>query len=47
MNTVIIETKDIVKRFGEVTALDHVSFQIRRGEIQGLTGGWFQNPEDQ
>lgn len=38
MNTVIIETKDIVKRFGEVTALDHVSFQIRRGEIQGLIG---------
>lgn len=38
MNTVIIETKDIVKCFGEVTALDHVSFQIRRGEIQGLIG---------
>ena len=38
MENVIIETRDIVKKFGEVTALDHVSFKIRRGEIQGLIG---------
>ncbi len=35
---VFLETKEIVKKFGEVTALDHVSFQVRRGEIQGLIG---------
>lgn len=35
---VLIELKEIVKKFGEVTALDRVSFQVRRGEIQGLIG---------
>jgi ribose transport system ATP-binding protein len=35
---VLLEIKDIVKKFGEVTALDHVSLQIRRGEIHGLIG---------
>jgi len=37
-NTLILEVKDIVKRFGEVTALNQVSIQIRAGEIQGLIG---------
>ena len=37
-NKVFIETNEIVKKFGEVTALNHVSFQVRRGEIQGLIG---------
>ncbi len=37
-NTLLLEVKDIVKRFGEVTALDHVSLQVREGEIHGLIG---------
>lgn len=35
---VFLEAKEITKKFGEVTALDHVSIQIRRGEILGLIG---------
>lgn len=34
----ILEIKDVVKKYGEITALDHVSLQIRRGEIHGLIG---------
>lgn len=35
---VLLEVKNIVKKFGEVTALKGVSFSVRRGEIQGLIG---------
>lgn len=39
MNTEnIIETKDLVKRFGDFTAVDHITFQVRRGEIFGFLG---------
>lgn len=34
----ILEVKDIVKKYGEVTALNRVSIKIRSGEIQGLIG---------
>jgi branched-chain amino acid transport system ATP-binding protein len=34
----LLELDDVVLRFGGVTALDHVSFGIRRGEILGLIG---------
>ncbi len=37
-NKVLLEIKNVVKKFGEVTALDGVSFEIRKGEIQGLIG---------
>ncbi|WFR56700.1 sugar ABC transporter ATP-binding protein [Anaerocolumna sp. AGMB13025] len=37
-NTVLLEVKDIVKKFGEVTALNQVSLEIRGGEIHGLIG---------
>ncbi len=37
-NTLVLEVKDIVKRFGEVTALNQVSLQVKGGEIQGLIG---------
>jgi ABC-2 type transport system ATP-binding protein len=30
--------RDVVKRFGSTLALDHVDFEIRRGEILGLLG---------
>ncbi len=33
-----IVVSDIVKRFGDFTAVDHVSFQVERGEIVGFLG---------
>ncbi len=33
-----IEAEGLTKRFGEFTAVDHVSFRIRRGEIFGFLG---------
>ncbi|MDR3214203.1 MAG: ATP-binding cassette domain-containing protein [Azoarcus sp.] len=33
-----VEVRDLVRRFGDFTAVDHVSFQVRRGEIYGLLG---------
>ena len=35
---VVVEVKDLVRRFGAFTAVDHVSFEVRRGEIFGLLG---------
>jgi len=37
-NDVILEFKDVTKKFPGVTALDNVSFSIRRGEIHGICG---------
>lgn len=34
-----IEVTDCVKRFGEVLAVDHVSFSIKRGQTVALLGG--------
>ena len=33
-----ITVSDLVRRFGTFTAVDHVSFSVRRGEIFGLLG---------
>ena len=33
-----IEVRDLVRKFGDFTAVDHVSFSVRRGEIFGLLG---------
>ncbi|MBA7535440.1 Lipopolysaccharide export system ATP-binding protein LptB [subsurface metagenome] len=35
---VILETKELTKSFGGLTAVDHVSFSLRRGEIRALIG---------
>ncbi|HEX4889449.1 MAG TPA: ribosome-associated ATPase/putative transporter RbbA [Alphaproteobacteria bacterium] len=35
---IAIEAKDLTMRFGDFTAVDHVNFSIRRGEIFGFTG---------
>ena len=35
---VVIEVKDMDKRFGSTVALNHVSITVKRGEIQGLIG---------
>jgi ABC-2 type transport system ATP-binding protein len=33
-----VQVRDLVRRFGTFTAVDHVSFEVRRGEIFGLLG---------
>jgi len=35
---VVVEVKDLVKLFGAFAAVDHISFEVRRGEIFGLLG---------
>ncbi|MEN9937991.1 MAG: hypothetical protein RLZZ387_4570 [Chloroflexota bacterium] len=35
---IAIELRDVVKRFGEVTAVDHVTMQIRDGEFFAMLG---------
>ncbi len=37
-NDIAIEAKGLTMRFGEFTAVDHVSFRIQRGEIFGFLG---------
>jgi ABC-2 type transport system ATP-binding protein len=34
----VVQVRDLVRRFGAFTAVDHVSFEVRRGEIFGLLG---------
>ncbi|MDZ7743108.1 MAG: ABC transporter ATP-binding protein [Bacteroidota bacterium] len=34
----IIEAKDLVKKFGDFTANDHLTFQVKKGEIFGFLG---------
>jgi ABC-2 type transport system ATP-binding protein len=36
--TVMVETKDLTRRFGALTAVDKLSIRIERGEIFGLVG---------
>jgi ABC-2 type transport system ATP-binding protein len=36
--TNVIEVKDLTKKFGELTAVDHISFDVKQGEIFGLLG---------
>lgn len=38
MSEYILELKDVVKRFGGVTALNQVCFQLRPGEVHALMG---------
>ncbi len=35
---VAVEVHDLVRRFGTFTAVDHISFEVRAGEIFGLLG---------
>ena len=37
-NNVILEFKNVTKKFPGITALDNVSFSIRRGEVHGICG---------
>ena len=34
----LLQTKDLTVKFGGLTALDSVTFDIRRGEILGMIG---------
>ncbi|HVX25890.1 MAG TPA: ABC transporter ATP-binding protein [Parafilimonas sp.] len=34
----IISTQDLTKRFGDFTAVDHISFDVHKGEIFGFLG---------
>lgn len=34
----VISVRDLTKRFGSFTAVDHISFDVRRGEIFGFLG---------
>jgi ABC-2 type transport system ATP-binding protein len=34
----IIQTRELTKRFGDLTAVDHLSLSVARGEIFGLVG---------
>jgi ribosome-dependent ATPase len=38
LNEYAIEAENLTRRFGNFTALDHVSFRIERGEIFGFLG---------
>ena len=38
-DSAIIEVKNLTRRFGTFTAVDHVSFHVIRGEIFGFLGG--------
>ncbi|HEX5269569.1 MAG TPA: ATP-binding cassette domain-containing protein, partial [Gemmataceae bacterium] len=34
----VVEVRDLVRRFGAFTAVDHISFEVRRGQVFGLLG---------
>ncbi len=38
MSTPVVRVHDLTKRFGDFTAVDHVSFEIQPGETVGLLG---------
>ena len=36
METVVIQTKGLTKRYGELTAVDHLDLTVYKGEVFGL-----------
>ena len=38
MNDVVISVRELTKCFGDFTAVDHISFDVHRGEIFGFLG---------
>ena len=38
MSDKVIEIRDLTNRFGSFTAVDHISFDVRRGEVFGFLG---------
>ena len=37
METVVIQTKGLTKRYGELTAVDHLDLTVYKGEVFGMT----------
>ena len=37
-STVVIEMKDIVKKFGNFTANDHINLTVHKGEVHAILG---------
>ncbi len=37
-NTVVIEMKEIVKKFGDFTANDHINLKVHKGEVHAILG---------
>ena len=37
-NDYVISVNNLTKRFGHFTAVDHISFDVKRGEIFGFLG---------
>ena len=35
----VIVVRELTKKFGNFTAVDHISFEVHRGEIFGFLGG--------
>lgn len=38
MNDIVIKATDLTKKFGNFTAVDHISFEVGKGEIFGFLG---------
>ena len=38
VNDIVISVKDLTKKFGNFTAVDHITFVVRKGEIFGFLG---------
>lgn len=38
MNNIVIQTELLTKKFGSFTAVDHISFEVKQGEIFGFLG---------
>ena len=36
--TLAIEARSLTKRYGEIVAVDDISFEVRRGEVVGFLG---------
>lgn len=34
----VVQVRDLLRKFGDFTAVDHVSFSVRKGEVYGLLG---------
>ena len=37
-NTIVVEMKDIVKKFGDFTANDHINLTVHKGEVHAILG---------
>lgn len=38
MDEIVISAKELTKKFGDFTAVDHISFEVKKGEIFGFLG---------